>query len=92
MIFDNHQQLPQCVEHDPAGEQQHHGAADQPTKKSYLSIPSPKPRFTHQLDGFHQQGVSKYLEGANSSKYKDKSSSKKFEKVCRKITLQLLIS
>jgi hypothetical protein len=64
----------------------------QPTKKSYLSIPSPKLRFAWQLDGFHQQDVRKYLEGANSSKYNDKSSSKKFEKVCKKPTLQLLTS
>jgi hypothetical protein len=90
MICDNHQQLPQCVEHDPVGEQQRCGAAGQPTKKSYLSIPFPKPRFARQLDGLHQRVVSKYLEGANSSKYKDTRSSKKFEKVCRKLTLQLL--
>jgi hypothetical protein len=63
-----------------------------PIKKSHLSIPSPKLRFARQLDGSRQQDVSKYLEGANSSKYKDQSSSKKFQKVCRKLTLQLLTS
>jgi hypothetical protein len=68
------------------------GAAGQPTKKSYVSIPFPKPRFAQQLDGLHQRDVSKYLEGANLSKYKDKRSSKKFEKVCRKLTLQLFTS
>jgi hypothetical protein len=61
MIFDNHQQLRQCVEHDPVEEQQRCGTAGQPTEKSYLSIPSPKPRFVRQLDDFHQQDVSKYL-------------------------------
>jgi hypothetical protein len=58
----------------------------------HLSIPSQKLRFAQQLDDSHPQDVSKYLEGANSSKYKDKSSSKNFEKVYRKLTLQLFTS
>jgi hypothetical protein len=58
----------------------------QPIKNSYPSIPFPKPRFAPQLDGLHQRDASKYLEDANSSKHKDKRSSKKFEKVCRKLT------
>jgi hypothetical protein len=64
----------------------------QPRKKSHLPIPSPKLRFIQQPNGFHHQDVNKYLEGAKSSKYKDKSSSKKFEQVDRKLTLQLLTS
>jgi hypothetical protein len=80
------------VEHDPAGVQQHCGASGQPTKKTHLLIPSPKLRFARQLDDFHQQDVSKYLEGANSSKYDNKRSNKNFEKVYRKLTLQLFTS
>jgi hypothetical protein len=91
-IFDNHQQLPQWVEHDPVEEQQCCSAAGQPIKNLYPSIPFPKPRFAWQLDGLHQRDVSKYLEDAISSKYKDKISSKKFEMVYRKLTLQLFTS
>jgi hypothetical protein len=91
-IFDNYPQPHQCAEHNPAGEQQHCGASGQPTKKTHLSIPSPKLRFARQLDDSHPQDVSKYLEGANSSQYKDKSSSRNFEKVHRRLTLQLFTS
>jgi hypothetical protein len=68
MIFDNHPQPHQCAEHNPAEEQQHYGASGQPTKKTHLLIPSPKPRFAQQLDDSHQQDISTYLEDANSSK------------------------
>jgi hypothetical protein len=88
-IFDNHPQPHLRAKHDPAGEQQHCGASGQPTKKTHLLIPSPKLRFAQQLDDSHHQDISKYLEDANSSKYKDKSSIKNFEKVYRKLTLQL---
>jgi hypothetical protein len=92
MIFDNHPQPHQCAEHDPTGEQQHYGASGQPTKKTHLLIPSPKLRFAQQLNDSHQQDISTYLEDANSSKYKDRSSNKNFEKVYRKLTLQLFTS
>jgi hypothetical protein len=92
MIFDNHRHLPQCVEHDPVEEQQRYGTAGQPIKNLYPSIPFPKPRFARKPDGLHQRDASKYLEDRNSSKYKAKRSRKKFERVCRKLTLQLFPS
>jgi hypothetical protein len=64
----------------------------QPTKKKHLLIPSPKLQFARQLDGFHQQDVNKYLEGANSSEEGRQTQLFNFEIVCRKPTLQLSTS
>jgi hypothetical protein len=58
----------------------------------YPSTPFPELRFARNPDGLHQWDASKYLEDANSSKYKAKRSSRKFERVCRKLTFQLLAS
>jgi hypothetical protein len=92
MIFDNHRPLPKYVEHDPAEERRCCDAADQPIKYWYLLTPSPEPRFAQKLNDSRQWDASKYLEGANSAKHKAKRSNRKIERVCRKLTLQLVAS
>jgi hypothetical protein len=81
MIFDNHRPLPQYVERDPAEEQQRCDAAGQPIKYWYPLTPSPELQFVRKPANPHQWDASKYLEDANSSKYKVKKISRKFKRV-----------
>jgi hypothetical protein len=93
MIFNNHRPLSQYAERDPAEEQQHCHAADQPTKYRYPSTPFPGPQFARKPDDPHQQDASKYLEDTNSSEHDVKKISGKLKKrVLRKLTFALLAS
>jgi hypothetical protein len=67
MIFDNHRPLLQYAERDPAEEQWHCDAADQPTKYQYPSTPFPEPQFAQKSDNHHLWDSGKYLENTNLS-------------------------
>jgi hypothetical protein len=90
IIFDKHRPLPQYVEHDPAEEQWRCNAADQPIKYCYPSTPFPELGFTQKPDDPHQWDANRYLEDANLSEYKVKKISRKFKRVRKKLTFQLL--
>jgi hypothetical protein len=57
---DNHQLLPQYVEHDLEEAQWHDGAGDQTTNCQFHVMLSREPRLIQKPDAFHQQGPGKY--------------------------------
>jgi hypothetical protein len=60
-MLDNHQSLPQYVEHDLEEAQWHDGAWDQTTNCRFPLMLSRELRFAQQPDESHQQGPGKYL-------------------------------
>jgi hypothetical protein len=59
-MLDNHQSLPQYVEHDLEETQWHDGAWDQTTNCRFPPMLSREPQFAQQPDESHQQGLGKY--------------------------------
>jgi hypothetical protein len=60
-MLNNHQSLPQYVEHDLEEAQWHDDAGDQTTNCRFTLMPSREPRFVQKPDVSHQQGPGKYL-------------------------------